>query len=138
MAERLTICFEIDKDRKISNLADGMTYKAITDAIDRLAAYEDLGTIEELTELVKAHKDVRVPMLPCKVGDILYFVDKVNGEEGIFARCITEISCNDWDGIFKIKVGLWGKYDFSDIGKTVFLTREEAEAALKEGDDDRD
>ena len=69
---------------------------------------------------------------PCKVGDMVY---------GITAKGIREIKiesihywcsgiwkCNGWSGKGKYRVGY--EFSFDDIGKTVFLTREEAEQAL--------
>ena len=88
-------------------------------AIEKLATYEDL---EEQGLLVR---------LPCKVGDDLYCI--VNGEVkklkvhsfGIPDFEITDIEFKYVDG-FKI-VRFVG-----EVGKTVFLTREEAEKKLEE------
>lgn len=88
-------------------------------AIEKLAIYEDL---EEQGLLVR---------LPCKVGDDLYCI--VNGEVkklkvhsfGIPDFEITDIEFKYVDG-FKI-VRFVG-----EVGKTVFLTREEAEKKLEE------
>ena len=77
-------------------------------------------------------KGVIVP--PCKVGDRVYsifvgdtkivrnFIDP-NGDK------ITQIKINHKGCHFKC---WWGYFHISDIGKTVFLTKEEAEAKLKE------
>ena len=73
--------------------------------------------------------------LPCKVGDKVY----IPGHQ--FPSEIWEISING-DGVFANYVEyeyspelteLWDDGDFAikDIGKTVFLTREEAERALE-------
>lgn len=88
-------------------------------AIEKLATYEDL---EEQGLLVR---------FPCKVGDDLYCI--VNGEVkklkvhsfGVPDFEITDIEFKYVDG-FKI-VRFVG-----EVGKTVFLTREEAEKKLKE------
>ena len=74
------------------------------DAIDRLAAYEDL---EEQGRLV---------VLPCKVGTPIYW-----------------INFNQHDGYW-IELGEFHLQDIGVFGKTVFLTREEAEEKLKERD----
>ena len=81
---------------------------------ERLKAYED------------AEQDGRLVVLPCKVGDDVWFVRKFGKE-----RCIkrAEVSCINIDCRGKVFVSarrISGGY----IGKTVFLTREEAEAAL--------
>lgn len=73
--------------------------------------------------------------LPCKVGDKVYTINK---KDGIVAKTVVEISWKrDWSGT---DLG-WGlilsgkrsnnRYNISNIGKTVFLTYEEAEATLK-------
>ena len=122
---------------------------------DRLAAYEDTGrTPEEVTalgnlfdyvleesktltgqlallnrirDLARADKDGRLVVLPCKVGDKLYRVFDGNISEHevqnmkYFAR--------------QRRLGIDMTPFFPDagrfIGKTVFLTREEAEKALE-------
>ncbi len=77
-------------------------------AVDKLAEYEDL---EEQGKLLK---------LPCAVGDTVYTLNPLlNGK--------TVIGETTADAFFCALVMLEGRF-----GKTVFLTREEAEAALKE------
>ena len=94
----------------------------------KLAAYED---DEEQGLLLR---------LPCKVGDILYFAhhDRVIFSEVLSVKYHVEAENH---GIFirerlTIDVeGISAEIDFCDIGKNVFLTREEAEAKLKEMED---
>lgn len=133
----------------------------VKDIHDRLAAYEDTGMepeeiklmkereewqpfekitsafgvpLDRICELAEADKDGRCVALPCKVGDMVYVVDTVNGITDVYERHITAIMCNGWDGEFFVKLGLFGSYRIADFGKTVFLTREAAEAALKAGE----
>ena len=72
--------------------------------------------------------------LPCKVGDTVYVIESIAGEEKIIQDHVETmgigyyadgINIYQWDGV---------KTDgyFEDFGKNVFLTREEAEQALKE------
>ena len=91
--------------------------------VEKLAAYEDA---EEQGFLV---------MLPCKVGDTVWSRDvepwTVVSVEW-FSRKVTQLHC-------KSPVtgrGMTFSIGKRSLGKTVFLTREEAEAALKEGQDD--
>lgn len=88
----------------------------------------------------------KVIELPCKVGDKLYMLNRSKNEvqEMIFEnpdiRChcsleykfeYCEAICrNPENGICQHRF----KNDFSEIGKTVFLTREEAERALEKGE----
>ena len=87
-------------------------------------------TFGEVVELMHAEKDGRLVTLPCKVGDMVYVVDTVNGITDVYQRNVTVIMCNGWDGEFFVKVGLFGSYRIADFGKTVFLTRTLAEEAL--------
>ena len=107
----------------------------------RLAAYEDTGLepeeidmdheaaetlrqlcrgcdLDRLEELAEADKDERVVVPPCKVGDRLY-------EVTLFGLFI------EWDldegFVWQSLSGI----NAEEIGKTVFLTREEAEKALE-------
>lgn len=100
-------------------ITDGLLKPFADKILTKLADYEDL---EEQGLLVR---------LPCKVGDDLYCI--VNGEVkklkvhsfGVPDFEITDIEFKYVDG-FKI-VRFVG-----EVGKTVFLTREEAEKMLKE------
>lgn len=119
---------------------------ALENLVDRLGAYEDTGlTPERCAELAKAEKDGRLVVLPCKVGDTVF----VTGRDGVaremrLQRPDIRTVCTDEDNLCMAacnrKPDGFCAYrlrnDGSDIGKTVFLTREEAEAALKEAKKD--
>lgn len=105
---------------------------------ERLKAYEDAGlspqacaeareieetlsgydySISRMVELMKADKEGRVLILPCKVGDTVYRLQYIEQPPGRFTV-----------GIVPIKFALiW----LEEFGKTVFLSREEAEKAMK-------
>lgn len=79
-----------------------------------------------------------VIVLPCKVGDTLWYISKF-GEKVIKPIKVTNIELNDCRelgyGYLSFNYGetsLQYGTIFSNIGKTVFLTREEAEKALEE------
>ena len=116
----------------------GVQYQA--DFVDRLAAYEDIGLTPEeikapftedtmiklaaqalgvepsrLRELAEADKDGRVIILPCKV----YETDGVR----VYEHTVREV-------IYETAGG--PAFDKNAIGKSIFLTREEAEKALQE------
>lgn len=146
-----------------------------SNAVIRLAAYEDKGLAPQdiptgvemaqiamilqmlnssgltpadllrAAELVKAEKEGRCVVLPCKAGDTVwtnfamtgwYFRDK----DKPYAAKIVFVGLNSSEemggGFFNV---VYGKHDhmmqfnFSDIGKTVFLTAAEAKAALQKG-----
>ena len=104
--------------------------------VERLAAYEDTHMmpsdvtsmrmdmaiiaalfngvdVDRMKELAEADKDGRLVVLPCKVGDTVYILRRT------------------FDGADVVgETELWWT-DIPQIGKTVFLTREEAEKALE-------
>ena len=123
---------------------------------ERLKAYEDTGlepamcanyktfedeaiskgvTFKRIVALMEADRAGRLAVLPCKVGDTVYEVTsrKTISEYRIKAIRV-ELFCTfiEWD----ITAGFVNKSIFGvpvdEIGKTVFLTREEAEKALEE------
>lgn len=122
--------------------------------VERLAAYEDTGLTPEdcarateiddilldeyypigrMRELIKADKDGRVVVLPCKVGDTVWAI--LDGAK--YAReCkvdFVNIGSFGTTIVFVVKDGLREKYGVTAAAfvKTVFLTREEAEKALE-------
>ena len=104
----------------------------------RLAAIEDiLGDdydLDRLRELVKADQEGRCVVLPCKLHDKVFFI-----ENGCVKETEVDAFHNWTSGLWKISTHTdrmfdhWKGYeiDFAGIGKTVFLTREAAEDALK-------
>ena len=128
----------------------------------RLAAYEDTGlspqacaeareagkvlsscdiSFGRLAELLTADKEGRLVVLPCKVGEKLWVIgrDNVPREMALEAPDIRTV-CTDEDNLCMLicsrKLDGFCAYrlrnDGTDIGKTVFLTRKEAEKALGE------
>jgi hypothetical protein len=131
---------------------------------ERLKAYEDAGlspqacaeareieetlssydySISRMVELMKADKDGRLVVLPCKVSDVIYKLFREYTEctsyqvrkddyccEGCMVPCdsreVTVIRAIQPNSLPEVV-----RY-IEDIGKTVFLTREEAEKALQE------
>ncbi len=74
---------------------------------------DDTSKVERIRELLKADKEGRVAVLPCKVGDTVYTL------------------LRRFDGADVVReTELWWT-DIPQLGKTVFLTREEAEKALE-------
>ena len=115
----------------IKPIADdkGFPNKFGSDVLTKLADYEDL---EEQGRLIK---------LPCKVGDTVYYIS-----DGFVEPCTIEViflaNYTDKNGNCSYMAEI--HYDredcpyvsteiyFTDIGKTVFLAKSEAEAKLKE------
>ena len=123
---------------------------------ERLKAYEDAGlspracteareieetlsgcdySISRMVELMKADKEGRVVVLPCKVGDMVYFVNAKHILE--FTVVGYAVDGTDISWVYSEHVDKTGhtyEHTFSPdrIGKTTFLSREEAEKALQE------
>lgn len=99
--------------------------------VDRLAEIEDiLGNeydLDRLRELVKADREGRCVVLPCKVGDILWSFSIYSSKVYSFAVTDTATlngkTVINTDRMFSIRE--------NDFGETIFKTREEAESALK-------
>ena len=131
------------------------------DWVDRLAAYEETGLEPEdmkkafnedatlklagqilgvtpgrLRELAQAEKEGRLVVLPCKVGDTVYRVGASICKWREIDHC--DEYCDGWqyrdcwEGTRAVLEEKFSLCDLESIGKTVFLTREAAEAALKE------
>ena len=100
-------------------------------------------SISRMVELMKADVEGRVVVLPCKVGDVMYELFRVYTEctsyqvrkdnyccEGCMVPCdsreVTAIRAIQPNSLPEVVRYIEG------IGKTVFLTREEAEKALAE------
>lgn len=119
---------------------------SLTDLYVRLKAYEDIGLEpEEMRELlhdstgplhkklgewIEAGQDGRLLVLPCKVGDELWI--KRNGK--IQCETVDRIAVDQTDedeglfiSIYTMSVSVLSE----DIGRLVFLTREDAEKALE-------
>lgn len=101
----------------------------------RLADLESLCSYTRLRELAEADKDGRVVVPPCKVGDRLY---EVTGRKTISVYKVRAIRVElfslfiEWDIVEGFVWQSLAGINAEEIGKTVFLTREEAEEALKE------
>ena len=108
--------------------------KMARDLYGRLKAYEDIaelcGGFDRLRELAEADKDGRVVVLPCKVGDTVWRIVR-DGEPHITRDEVRDMYfADDMTPCIEL-VG--GRVTFTEkFGKTVFLTREEAEKALQE------
>ena len=130
MFKRLTRWENNDKD--VADLIEGKSdFDGLTEVINRLAEYEDSGlSPEEVQELAKAKADGRLVVLPCKAGDVVW---KIKAVFSYFSKPMEDrveriiISSNE----ILVCCTSGTKFSVNSIGKTVFLTREEAEKALE-------
>ena len=125
-----------------------------TAVCERLAAYEDTGLTPEeikapftedtminlaaqalgvepsrLREIAEAEKDGRVVVLPCRQGDELWTYCN-HPVKRVYSFTVSDVSTLNGRTVLNT-LGL-GTIRPEDIGKTVFLTREEAARALQE------
>lgn len=113
---------------------------SMADLRECLAAYENTGLEpKEITEYlnatdeyVRASEEGRLIVLPCKVGDTVYkpFLRPLS----VVPMTVRRIVIDGIDNQIIVDGGR--SFCFCDIGRTVFLTRERAEAALGGGGDD--
>lgn len=113
---------------------------------DRLAIIEDiLGDdydLDRLRELADADRKGRCVVLPCMIGDTVYVLNHHLGRvfENEVAGFSVGYQSDNRNSVSTVYVGKYGsktfrRWKFQQFGKTVFLTREEAEAALKEAEE---
>ena len=108
----------------------GLTPKQCENAkvIIEAAFSDDTSKAERIRELLKADKDGRVVVRPCKVGDTLFRV--FAGE--ILEHKVRNMRYLAIQGRWDIDTTPFCSYVESSIGKTIFLTHEQAEKALEE------
>ena len=134
----------------LRDIAEHGSDELLYEIANRLAEYEDTGLepekivflknivadafsdkpgfTEHIRELLRAEKDGRLVVLPCKVGDTIYRcgdpIKKIYEWQIAYVEVYEDetVFVDDSDNTFVE----------ADIGKTVFLTHEEAEKALEE------
>ena len=94
---------------------------------------DDTSKAERIRELLKADKDGRVVVLPCKVGQRVFAL--LDTDKHISESEVKQIGLGNEIGFVGIEpIGARGReygVSIKGFGKTVFLTREEAEKALE-------
>lgn len=111
---RLTIPY---RDYTKPGMVDNMRVATLSAAMAKLAAYEDT---EEQGLLVR---------LPCKVGDTVYYLNPFGEIENGKITMIQQKADGTWK--FRVTTDFSRDVTIDAIGKTVFLSRADAEAALK-------
>lgn len=105
-------------------------------AVAQITEFEGL-PIDRLRELAVADKDGRCVVLPCKVGDILWITGSIRRLYSAKVRAFfignpSGVRGRDNDAGTQMIRTTECDVPMRDFGKTVFLTREEAEKALAE------
>ena len=161
--ERLTNKREADAQRKEyeRRLANGYPRNIPEERFLRLAAYEDTHMmpsdvtsmrmdmaiiaalfdgvdVDRMKELTEADKDGRLVVLPCKVGQRVFAL--LDTDTHISECEVKQIGMGNKIGFIGLEpIGARGReygVSLNGFGKTVFLTREEAEKALEAMKDD--
>ena len=168
--ERLTNKREADAQRKEyeNRIRNGYPRNIPEERFFRLAAYEDSDLMPEeitkireeseegciraiartfgvdtrrLRELAAADRLGRVVVLPCKVGDTLYYAPQWYAQGGYGCEPILVEKVSLCGETFDVECYLDPDTQISvcagDFGKIVFFTSEEAEAALKGAENER-
>lgn len=137
VVQQLIEDYRMDREDLRAYEATGLTPKrcaefARADAEGRYIVMRDAEQegVARLRELAEADKDGRLVVLPCKVGDVVY---GFHGEKTILPMVAKWIETNTdgWHIAVQYAPMAPRFYRFSDFGKTVFLTSEEAEKALE-------
>lgn len=99
----------------------------------RLADLESLCSYTRLRELAEADKDGRLVVLPCQSGERVFAI--LDGEKHVRECEVEHAVLDDRRKVFAIRPVGYAQNayyaPFGAFGRTVFLTREEAEKALE-------
>ena len=120
------------QDYEDSGLAPAEVHSMSGEWCAMMSVLNSIGSYDRLRELAEADKDGRVVILPCKVGQRVFaLMDKHISE------CeVKQIGMGNEIGFIGLEpIGARGReygVALNGFGKTVFLSREEAEKALQE------
>lgn len=126
--KKYMLCFEDPED---------CIFKDEIKLYDAVKSIEGIVPFDRLLELACADKAGRLVVLPCKVGDTIYYTrEGWPIVEPLKVRTFFVGEPTRRGEILHLHMIRTDKFDVSmdAIGKTVFLTRDEAEAALKGGE----
>ena len=98
-----------------------------------MSVLNSIGSYDRLRELAEADKDGRLVVLPCKVGQRVFAL--LDTDKHISECEVKQIGMGNKTNFIGLEpIGARGReygVSLNGFGKTVFLTREEAEAALE-------
>lgn len=108
----------------------------VKDWSDRCTIVGECGGIDRMRELAEADKDGRVVVLPARpvltqsIGSMLYIIEDGEIVEDSLCEALIGMESNGEINIFYTTLSDQISFEQADIGKTVFLTRKEAEKVL--------
>lgn len=103
---------------------------------------EQLALLNRIRELAEADKDGRLAVLPVRpvltqsIGSMLYIIEDGEIVEDSLCEALVGMGSNGEINIFYTTLSDQISFEQADIGKTVFLTHEEAKRALEAMKDD--
>lgn len=150
------VCYVGTHKQHCEDIPAEVSTAGVREVLDRLAEYEDRGIdphevklvqetlvtaqrlkkeqYDTLEKYLKAEAEGRLVILPCKAGSKVFVL--LFGS--VVPASVIGFHFYEWRGGFSVRVLFdarktngTGDLSFEAFGKTVFLTREEAEAALK-------
>lgn len=148
---------EINKRFEADCIKDAEEHEQFAEWLEELKLYKDIGTLKELKGLkengtftglelaklaimqkeLKKYEDLEeqglLVRLPCKVGDIMFRINK-GAKNPVIELTVTQIDITTRSYNLEVIDRECGELMCfkSDIGRTIFLTREEAEKKLEE------
>ena len=116
--------------------AEGVSKDKLTGKYCR-GVFEATACVEKLAEYENAEDEGRLVVLPCKVGQDLFGIYNRTIIDGyadgyLLEKTSVHSDADHWIWLQDKNSKNYWKVSFDEIGKTVFLTREKAEKALKE------
>ena len=122
-------------------LDTGMTPEAFQSFVvflqDLIGNQKASEALDRFRQLVKADKDGRLVVLPVRpvltqsIGSMLYIIEDGEIVEDSLCEALVGMGSNGEINIFYTTLSDQISFEQADIGKTVFLTREEAKKALE-------
>ena len=137
---RIKRCYELLDKNECSLIGCACSDCDYNVGVSELELFDEL--MEHYAEYEKAERDGRLVVLPCKIGDTVWFktqeldLSKGTSKDVIDEYIITEIRGNKYNPLWYMASSercVHRDFHPIEIGKTVFLTRAEAEQALKGG-----
>lgn len=105
----------------------------ITEACNHTGLFQQKEEAEKFAEWKNKEERGLLVKLPCKVGDIVYKIYESSDKITEWLVDKIDVKMQFFNGIsIRFWIDCYTIFFLEDIGKTVFLTREQAEQALKQ------
>lgn len=99
------------------------------DEEEKQALHMAIEALEELKQYKELEEQGLLLRLPCKVGTLVYTIAHDCGGDTLDCRCM---DCEDCRYLYTfVEENAFDTYMCDEIGKSIFLTKEEAEQALE-------